>query len=347
MRFYTPPIPEPAKASEGRYVANSIETASVMRRVSRDLYASETAGVRELLANEITAARAAKKLGADPRIEVTILDDRIVVWGIDSLGMERRIFDEIYTVLGRSGNFDGSTPGQFGFGRAAYVTISDTMLLETRHRNGDRYAVRGVDGAGFETGLPEPDIPYGTRATLKPRSGFITYSTERLVWQVAGRCEIPITLTTLRGTETPGRVPLHATGNFFTADLPDVEFTIGPWRHAEYLSYLCGIPVGFKYCGEFIASVAVDIHDERKYPPTPDRERMTGEAERAISDLIDAEVERRAGPFLPDAGAEMTHPNQMLEYLPGPDAGAPPARLNAANVIPKCDIVFMPGELSS
>ena len=309
--FYTPPMPEPVKANEGRFVPNRMENDAVMRRISRNLYASPTAGVRELLANEITAARAAKRLGADPRIQVTIRRDQIVVWGIDSLGMERRIFDDIYTVLGRSGNFDGTTPGQFGFGRAAYVTLSDTMLLETHHRNGDRYAVRGIDGAGFETGLPEPDIPYGTRVTLEPRDGTNIGSLKLEARLIAGRCEIPMTLTTRDGTETPERWTLGSSHSFLSADLPDAEVS-AELRSTAHVSFLCGIPISFRYRGRHDISVAVDIHDERKYPPTPDRERMTEESERAISGIIDREIGRRMAGFPADINEAMDHPDRNL-----------------------------------
>ena len=310
VRYYAPSGSAPATDGK-RFVPNRIDHSSVMARVSRDLYASETAGIRELLANEITAARAARKLGADPRIEVTILPDRICVWGVDSLGMERRIFDDIYTVLGRSGNFDGSTPGQFGFGRAAYVTISDHMLLETRHRNGDKYVALGVEGRGFQVDMGIPDIPYGTRITLVPRDGAPLHGMKCLVERIAGRCEIPITLATPKGTGELGRTGLATVWQFMAADLPDAEFAAGT-GNGKPLAFLCGIPIGFTYRGKFDISVAVDIHDERKYMPTPDRERMTEEAEHAISKLIDAEVERHMAGFPADINEAMDHPDRNL-----------------------------------
>ena len=313
-QFYTPPIPEPAKASEGRFIPNRMEDGAVMRRVSRDLYASETAGVREILANEITAARAARKLGADPRIHVTVKRDKIVVWGNNSLGMERAIFDDVFTVLGRSGNFDGTTPGQFGFGRAAYVTVSDTMLLETRHRNGDRYAVRGIDGAGFEVGLPEPDIPYGTRVTLAPRDGCNMSALENMVRAAARRCEIPITITTVNGFEVLKPEPLSGPGSLIHIDLPDLECAVMSVQGNTGQSYLCGMPISFRYRGDHSVYVAVDIRDERKYPPTPDRERMTEAAERAISDIIDREIGNRLAGFPADINGALAHPDRRIAY---------------------------------
>ena len=311
-KFYTPPILEPAKASEGRFVANRMENDVVMQRVSRDMYASESAGLREILANEITAARAARKLGAKPWIEVTVTRDRVVVWGMESLGMERRIFDDVFTVLGRSGNFDGKTPGQFGFGRAAYMTISDHMLLETRHRNGDRYTVLGVEGRGFQVDLDKPDIPFGTRVTLAPRPETHIDSLVALAREMAGRSDILITLVTERGTEIPERLQLNLLGAFFRTDLPDVEFVVAPSPNLQYNSFLCGIPIDFTYRGRHPVQVAVDIHDERKHAPTPDRERMTQEAEEAVSELIDAEIDRRLKGFPDDINGALEHPERRL-----------------------------------
>ena len=314
-RFYTPPIPDPTKASEGTFVPNRMEGDAVMLRVSRDLYASPTAGVRELLANEITAARAARKLGADPRIEVTILDDRICVWGIDSLGMERRTFDDVYTVLGRSGNFDGTTPGQFGLGRSAYMTISDHMLLETRHRNGDRYTVLGVEGRGFQVDLGKPDIPYGTRVTLAPRDGSMAYTMAEMVRLAAGRCEIPMTLTTKDGSFPLERQALEVTIPAATIDTPDMECAVGMLVAGSDQTFLCGMPIEFNYRGKYPLDVSLDIHDERKYPPTPDRERMTEAAETAISDIIDAEIDRRLAGFPADINEALTHPDRHLAFF--------------------------------
>ena len=314
-RFYTPPIPDPAKASEGTFVPNRMENDAIMRRVSRDMYASPTAGIREIVANEITAARAAKKLGANPRIEVTILPDRVCVWGMDSLGMERRIFDDVFTVLGRSGNFDGKTPGQFGFGRAAYMTISDHMLLETRHRNGDKYTVLGVEGRGFQVDIGEPDIPFGTRITMAPRAGVNARALADMVRSIAGRCEIPLTMVTVNGSEEPERRRLEFSGLYLDADLPDVEFSVGPNYSVNYKSYLCGMPIGFRYRGSYSIGVVVDIHDERKHPPTPDRERMAEESETAISKIIDAEIRRRLEAFPTDINEALAHPDRRLAHL--------------------------------
>ena len=308
-------------------MANRIETSSLMQRVSRDLYASPTAGVRELLANEITAARAAKRLGADPHIQVTVTGTAVVVWGVDSLGMERSTFDEIYTVLGRSGNFDGTTPGQFGLGRAAYVTIADHMLLETHHRGGDRYTALGVEGHGFQVDMGVPDIPFGTRITMAPRNGSEhVEDMEKMVREMAGRCEIPITLVSEGGTEELREMPLGGDEDYYVRfEAEDFEcavhggtsnYSYDTHNNAKASGYLCGIPIGFTYRGrhKFLNEVYVDIHDERVHSPVPSRDTMTEEAEHRISGMIDELLDGWLARFPDGASEAMAHGNRWTAF---------------------------------
>lgn len=322
--YYTPESPKPQTASVGEFRQIQMEDDAIIRRVSRDLYASPASGVRELLANEIRAAILAKQQGANPRIEVTIQDNMIRIWGIDSLGMEREIFETVFSTLGRSSNFDGKTPGQFGLGRAAYVTISDHMLLETNCRNGDRYSVLGVEGRGYQTGLPGPDIPYGTRVTMAPREQ-TAGEMEEMVRRTASRSPIPITLITDQGAEDLQFQPLARNDHLLAADLPEVEFATGAGRpfyryynnrgHSDVEAFLCGMPIKYVYRGKYnLQNTVLDIHDERKFPPTPDRERMTEQAERDISEVIDCEIKRRLDKFPRNINEALNHPDRLLVF---------------------------------
>ena len=94
----------------------------MIQRISHDLYAKPESGFRELFNNEARACRTARKHhNASPRIEVSIVpsERKLIIHGIDSMGMSMDRFLNIFTVLGRSDNFDGSECGQFGLGRAA------------------------------------------------------------------------------------------------------------------------------------------------------------------------------------------------------------------------------------
>ena len=125
------------------------EETAIRDILTKQIYTDPKAGFRELYANAVRACLTAKEeYGANPRIEIMInpktLDFEIMEY--DSTGITHKIFDEVLTVLGRSSNFDGTKPGQFGIGIAAYHAISDNMFVESRARNGDEISslIRGM-----------------------------------------------------------------------------------------------------------------------------------------------------------------------------------------------------------
>ena len=315
MSKYAYRPPKPQTASTGTFKEIGLEDDVIIQRISKDMYADPASCVRELMANEICAAIIAKKAGANPRIEATITPDKICIQGIDSLGMTREIFEEVYSVLGRSTNTDGKLPGQFGLGRASYTAVSDHMLLETHCRNGDCYSVLGVEGKGYQTGLSEPDIPYGTRITMTPRKHGDGLDT--MVRLVARRSPIPITLITVDGTERLEHTPLgHRESPFvLTGSLPEVEFAVntdclGVCRGE---TALCGMPIEFTYRGRHPRGMfSVNILDERAFAPTPDRERMTEQAEIEISGIIDREIARQLKDYPRDITEVLDRPDRWL-----------------------------------
>lgn len=110
------------QVSKDGMIPVKLEEDVVIQRISHDLYAKPESGFRELFNNEARACRTAKKHhNASPRIEVTIVpsERKLVIHGIDSMGMSMDRFLNIFTVLGRSDNFSGEEVGQFGLGRAA------------------------------------------------------------------------------------------------------------------------------------------------------------------------------------------------------------------------------------
>src|SRR5690606_5268990 len=163
------------QASNNGLIPVKLEEDVIIQRISHDLYSDPKSGFRELYNNEARACRIARKNypGASPHIVVTVKpsERRLVIRGIDSMGMSQQKFLTVYTVLGRSDNFDSTEVGQFGMGRAAYTCLSDIMVLETYSREtGEKYAVMGKNGVGYNV-LPQPtDLDnYGTRITVTLR----------------------------------------------------------------------------------------------------------------------------------------------------------------------------------
>ena len=112
------------EAQENGMIQVKLEEEVVKQRVSHELYEKPSSGFRELFANELRACHTAKnKYGANPRIEVTInpFEKKLSIQGYDSMGMSTELFLNVGRYLGRSDNFSGKEPGQFGFGLAAYT----------------------------------------------------------------------------------------------------------------------------------------------------------------------------------------------------------------------------------
>ncbi len=134
-------------AAKDGMIPVTLEEDVVIQRISHDLYAKATSGFRELFNNEARACRIAKKkYEANPKIVITVVPSKrsLTIQGFDSTGMNQDRFLQVFTKLGRSDNFDGGEIGQFGFGRAAYTTLSEIMILKTWARDtNEKYAVMG------------------------------------------------------------------------------------------------------------------------------------------------------------------------------------------------------------
>ena len=329
----------PAGTKDG-FIKTSLEQDVAIQRISHDLYQHAASGFRELYVNEARACRYAKKHhGADPRIEITIDPEKrlMVIEGVDSMGMTWDVFQEVYTVLGRSTNFDGEESGQFGFGRAAYTCLSEIMIMEVNCREtNEKFAVMGRNGIGFQTGLPTPKSEhYGTKITLTLYENIDYGEIEDMIREVSLLSEIPTVLHLKNKLLTGGYIKVEAgTYNLGPTTIDEVfkeetkkayygreqlewigveisdkdidariafalyENTIGK-RHKTYSlvghghtkSYLVRVPIEYKYSGMLskrTAATIINIKNERKYPPTPDRERLKDESMQKISEKIES-----------------------------------------------------------
>ncbi|MDG6989536.1 MAG: hypothetical protein JRN21_09515 [Nitrososphaerota archaeon] len=162
-----------ALADDNGLIRVQLDAEAVLPRIANGIYANFESGFRETYANAITACLNAKEVfKADPRIEITYdVQNRLLeVAEIDSTGITYGMFKDVYVVVGRSGNFDATKPGQFGFGRLAWTTLSDRMILKTKYRNSSGqtgcFAVEGKNGMAFAI-LPTPDLEYyGTTVSM-------------------------------------------------------------------------------------------------------------------------------------------------------------------------------------
>lgn len=315
-------------------IKTEMENDVVLSRIAKDIYKNFLSGYRETYANAITACQVASEtFKCSPHIEVTLdMDNRMLqVKEVDSTGISPAAFRDIYRVVGRTGNADGSRLGQFGFGRLAWISLSDRMLLETKWRATDGktgvYALENKEGRAFAP-IPAPEMDsFGT--TLR----FFLYETinmDQLLNYIrdAGRM-VPVKTTlklikqfketseTLNKTpaemlavhldrrtdrristdilsykdselELYGLLDITAWNYWSDRDKKDIDF--GDSFQVDYISqelFLLGLPIegGYDIPRRFSRCV-VNILDERKFPPTADRDRLREEAKQALNAKI-------------------------------------------------------------
>ena len=144
---------------------------AVIKYLSEGIYTSWKSAVRELFANELTAALTAKEDQATPTIEITLDPEKreLTIQGIDSLGITQDVFADKLIYYGRSGNTSSKRPGMFGFGMKSFVTLGNSMRIETYAREtGERYGVVGCEGTHFKR-IPNEDLTisqYGTKVSI-------------------------------------------------------------------------------------------------------------------------------------------------------------------------------------
>ena len=282
-----------------------LEDDVIIQRISRDLYANPTSGIRELYANEARAARTARReYGADPLIKITI-DSKsrsLCIEGVDSLGIDQDRFLEVLRYLGRSDNHNSSESGQFGMGFASYTTLSDVVIIETfARKTGEKYAVMGKGGMAFQP-IQKPEMDsYGTRMTLTLRSDI----DEMKLLQMVKECAKLSTVKTIIVSSEMGRIieeeecESGSIGELMKHDDETIKsivisdddinlaFAYG-LTFTDPQFYLAGIPIEGRYerpCG--VRSILVNVLNERKYRPTPDRERFPDDVMKTISEKID------------------------------------------------------------
>ena len=330
--------PKLQQASQDGMIKVKLEEEVIIQRVSHDLYANPRSGFREFYNNECRACRIASRVfGANPSIEVTLVpsERKLVIQGVDSLGISQDKFLQVYSVLGRSDNFSGSEIGMYGLGRASYVTISDTVVLETFSReDGTAYAVLGKSGIAYNL-LPKPNLDsHGTR---------VTFVLDQKV-PILDMLDYIVDCTAFSGIDTfLNLAEKMELPSYWRSDFPSEKgrYTLGPKRFDEDLEQkvrkankwhevvkylpiriededfelyaafvvrkdynglaateesderevrLLGTPVEATRIDLPFSAWVLNIKDERRYPPTADRERLTEQSARAIQQRVESRI---------------------------------------------------------
>ena len=166
--YYVPPVSDSTEIIQGlETVAVRLKEESVVKYLSQTIYSSWTSALRELYANELTAAKKAKReYKAEPTIELRLDPEtrELIIWGRESLGITGEKL-KILRYYGRSGNFSGEDAGQFGFGFKSYTLLSDEIRVETYARETrERYGFIGVRGVELRP-LKDEELTIGEHGT--------------------------------------------------------------------------------------------------------------------------------------------------------------------------------------
>ena len=144
-----------------------------IKYLSEGIYTSWKSAIRELFANELTAALTAQEIdpSANPRIEIWINPEtrELLIHGVDSLGISQNTFADKLIYYGRSGNTSSRKLGRFGFGLKSYVAIGKSIKIESYSREtNERFGVVGSEGAYFKriAGDELSISDYGTKISI-------------------------------------------------------------------------------------------------------------------------------------------------------------------------------------
>ena len=318
-----------AKADKNGIIQVQLHREAAIEKLSTNIYTDPKAGIREYINNEARPCREAIKLGHNASIHITVKgnDRTIIIEGIGSMGMTMDMFTEVYTILGLSGNLDEHESGQFGFGRASYLCLSDTMVLETYSREtGERFGFIGRNGTSYE---PLPDSwltikQYGTKVTFTVRKKVDMHKLVTYIKDISRFLRVPVTLemtetlmeieiydyrrdqTHVKGITTLGPVSFkdYLAGEtnqtsdnleFIEIDNEDYYF-VGILRDSGWspdcVTRLIGMPIGISQQFPFngFDKWCLDIRNERKYMPTASRDSLTTEATEKLYDNISKDL---------------------------------------------------------
>ncbi len=299
-----------------------LERDVVIERIARDLYKDPKAGVREYVNNEARQCREAMRLGHDASIYITVNGHTrtITIEGRGSMGMTMQMFKDVYTVLGRSGNLDGNESGQFGFGRAAYLCLSDIVIFETFSREtNERFGFLGKGGKVYEP-IPERALSikeYGSKATMTVREGVDMYELVEYSKKVSRFLDVSVYLIIATpvsdkynsidaGIEQIGPVDkreyivknnhyyMSTRKSWVEIDNEDYKlegYVTNRRYNTETTFLLVGIPVeSFPVINPMGGFLVINIKNERKFQPTASRDSMSQDAQDKLSEMIKKDV---------------------------------------------------------
>jgi len=297
-------------------ISTRLNEKVIIQRIAKDLYKNATSGLRELYNNSARACRIAVKKEGEQKPLISIkmnAEDRKLVITDNGIGMTKERFKKVLLELGTSDNLEAGEVGQFGMGFASYMTLSSVVVIDTRARNGDQYKMIAKDGMSFQP-VGDADIEgYGTKLSMTCYEN-VNFSTLVLQLQkIAKYSGVPTVLELkkfeyypssfvegfnyLKQTSFDADVKNTKTSKQDVIDIETDEFHLialvsGTNAESNYDHiHLLNVPIDSEIDMPFNWWV-LNIKDERKFKPMPDRDRMTEEADKKLEGLLDRAIKK-------------------------------------------------------
>lgn len=285
--------------------------------LAESMYQDPNDGLRELYNNELRQCRLAIKEGHNAEINIHIdpKTRKMIIEGINSMGLSIDVFDEIFRSPGESSNFDGDESGQFGIGLMSYQSLSEIAVFDIYSREtGEKYSVSGKQNKGFEPINTTPLKTPGVKITLilKPKIkiyDFIEYAKKLCKFT---NIKTTLILSSIVKKSDGNYGEIIKAGSYLLGPIPakqilkgdkddddtvwieidnDDYYLLGAYAGYSYepkiFTYLIGIPIKLENIpNPGFSKYVLNIKNERKYSPVGSRDVLNKESLELLSQKI-------------------------------------------------------------
>lgn len=190
---------------DNEFIEFEMEAEAVFKRLARDIYDREEAGIREPITNSSTAVlRAIEEHDLTPREGVIQIEQRAgtLIIQDNGIGITDAELREVLSVIGRSMNRDREDlSGQFGMGFLSLWMLTGLdggFIMSTRSRETDELITGVWKSGGFSRVDPEKfeesldENQYGTRLSINLKDSISRGDIRNWVSKYAEWCRVPV-----------------------------------------------------------------------------------------------------------------------------------------------------------
>ena len=278
-------------------IPTTLNVPVMVQRMAKDIYKNASSGIRELYMNAVRGCADGVELFGykNPHVTVTINEQEKIITILDNgRGITKARFKQVLRELGTSDNFSGKTTGQFGMGFASYMTLASVVVLDTIGNNGDNYKMLCRDGTSSKYAGKSDLDGHGVKLTLTCYDNVDFEEVCEKLYDTARHASVPTTVIIedfeycpanfQRGTNEIEQVRFDDNVEEGSIRIDHEDFTLiasDSVDHNEESVYLLNVPIDSDIQVPFNYWV-LNIKDERKYQPMPDRDRMREESDEAL-----------------------------------------------------------------